>query len=81
MSSTRLPVFGMVARVALWGGFFWGAGWSVFGRRRTWNIIFQEEVKAIRYAVCIAVDRCLSKARLVRGSRKSDGTRLWKLRG
>ena len=59
---------------------------ALFGRWMTRNIIFRERYNRIVYAVCIAVDRGLSAAGLIRRNvlRKpetSDGSRICDLRG
>ena len=72
----RLPVSGMVARVALWGGFRFDAGWYTklerFWQTEDLEHHFQIEGQAIRYAVHVAVDRKIPKVRLIPGSRRSQ---------
>ena len=67
-----------MARVALWEGFRLDAAMvskvAAFLVHGGLEHQFQEN-PAIRYAVRIAVDRCLSKAGLIRGSRKSQTAR------
>ena len=54
-SSTRLPVFGTVARVTLWGGFRLGAEWysrlERFWQKEDLECHFPREVQAIRYVL------------------------------
>ena len=50
-------------------------GWSVFWQKDDLEYNFPSEVQAFPYTKRIAVDRCLSTARLFRGSRKSQTAR------
>ena len=77
MSSTRLPVFGNVARVALWEGSRLGAGWW-----RSGAFLVNGGVKRGQ-AIRTYCGQFLfpPEVRMIRGVVKSDGTRFWELGG